>query len=297
MDTYQRNRIYSLVVGTEEDAVEINNLNIRFNIVKTSSNKDKKNNAYVEIFNLSESRRKALEEDYVQVSLKVGYSDTGLKELFSGQVVNVSTTEIDPFLTKRQGTDLITRLTIDELYERLNAQAIKGLIPAGKTVKDVINFVSNYLPEVARKDISGEKVKTSLIDGYPISGTPRKILDDLSKAYGIEWQIDMGVLYVSDEDGNSDNKQEVYSVGQFSGLIERPEFISNDSKKIKKKNKNKKDNLKFKILLNPEIIAGSIIKLEFEDLTGYYRVSEVTHAGEFRGTQWYSTIIARQKVD
>src|SRR5690625_2277892 len=89
----QFNRVYSLVVGTKDDAIEINNLHITFDVVKTSSNKDRKNSAWVEIYNLSEGRRRSLEQPYVQVRLKVGYVDTGLYTLFSGQVVNISTSK------------------------------------------------------------------------------------------------------------------------------------------------------------------------------------------------------------
>ena len=305
MTIYQRDRIYSLVVGTQDDAVEINNLQIRFKITKTSNNKDKKNDAYVEIYNLSESRRKALESDYVQVSLSVGYADSGLKPLFAGQVVNISTTKINTFLTKRQGTDLITKLNIDELYTAMNGVALSGIVPAGKKVKDAVLYAVKDIQEVSRFQIGGEGVERTLIDGYPISGTPRQILDDLSRAYDIEWQIDGGVLTVSDSEGAySNNTNDVYSIGQFSGLVDRPEFVTSDNKKIKKKEDGKprkskkiKDSLRFKILLNPEITAGSIIKLEFEDLTGYYKVDEVIHEGDFRGNTWYSTITCTQRGD
>ena len=293
----QKDRIFELIVGTEDDAVIIRDLQVKFKITKSSNNKDKKNDAYVEIYNLSPERRKALEQDYVQVALSVGYVDTGLKPLFSGQVVNSSTTKIDKFLTKRSNTDLVTKLSIDELYTQMNGRAIKGLVPAGKTVKDVVLYAVKDMPEVTTYNIGGEGVKRTLVDGYPISGTPRKILDDLSRAYDIEWQIDGGVLTVSDQEGAyTDNTNDVYVIGQMSGLIERPEFNSGDTKKVKKKDgknakgKKVKDALKMKILLNPDITAGSVIKLEFEELTGFYKVNEIVHEGDYRGNEWTSTI-------
>jgi hypothetical protein len=39
---YQKNRIYSLIVGTKTDAVEITNLQIKFEVTKTSDNREKK---------------------------------------------------------------------------------------------------------------------------------------------------------------------------------------------------------------------------------------------------------------
>lgn len=307
---YQKDRIYSLIVGNEQGAVEIKDLQIRFSVTKTSDNTDSKNRAKVEIFNLSEERRKALEEDYVRVSLKVGYYDTGLVELFSGEVVNISSSKNDirRFNTRRQGTDLITVLDIDELYTTLNNTIVSSIVPAGKTVRDVILSIIKDIPEVTRHEMNGKAIQRNLPDGYPISGTPRQSLDKLAKEYGLEWQIDGGVLYVADSDGTfSDNKDSVPKIGQMSGLIERPEFINPDSKRLRKKkddgddrkgnSKIRKRSIRFKILLNPTIIAGSIVYLDFGDLSGYYKISEVRHEGDFRGNTWYSTLICEEKLD
>lgn len=308
MAKIQRNRIYSLIVGTADDAVEINNLQIKFVVTKTSDNKDKKNDARVEIYNLSEERRRALEEDHVQVSLKVGYTDTGLVELFAGQVLNVTNkkNDIDSFLTRRQNTDLITKLDIDELYTSLNGKLLNKVVPAGKMVGDVIKEIIKDIPEITRQEMNGSAIKRQVPDGYPLSGTPRQNLDNLSRDYDLEWQIDSGILYISDVEGTfSDDLNSVFSIGQFSGLIERPEFFNPDSKRLKHKKPKtskskkapKKKTLRMKILLNPAIIAGSIIKLEFEDLTGYYKVTEVKHEGDFRGNTWHSILSCTEKIE
>jgi hypothetical protein len=311
MPKYQRNRVYSLIVGKKGDAVEINNLNVKFSVTKTSNNKDKKNKARVEIYNLSDDRRRRLEEENVYVSLRVGYADAlgrgeELTELFSGQVVNIKNTdqEIGKFFTKRQNTNLITVLDIDELFTSLNGKVLSNIVPEGKTVKDVIQAIIQDIPEVTRQEMNGQAILRQVVDGYPLTGTPKQNLDKLSKEYNLEWQIDSGVLYVSDIDGSfSDNRDNVPLIGQMSGLIERPEFINPDSKRIKvagDKDKGKvpakNKTLRMKILLNPTIIAGSIVKLDFEDLTGYYKVTEVKHEGEYRGNTWYSTLICEERV-
>ena len=89
---YQRSRVYSLIVGTKDRAVKFNNtLNISFKCVKSSNNKDRKNEASIEIYNLAPETRKLLEEPYVQVQLQVGYKDDDdLITLFTGQVTNIS---------------------------------------------------------------------------------------------------------------------------------------------------------------------------------------------------------------
>lgn len=308
---YQRSRIYSLIVGSEDEAVEINNLEIRFKVVKTSSNRDKVNSAYVEIYNLSEEKRKSLEKQYVGVSLKVGYVDTDLKSLFSGQVVNINTKRIQPILSRRQGSDIITKLEITELFEEMNTPTKTKIVPAGKKIKDVILEITKDMPEITQREIKGKNVERGLPDGYPISGTPRRVLDSLSRDYNIEWQIDQGILYVTDKDKSfTEDMNTVPKYGEMSGLVEKPEYINEDAKRIRAtqkatekgkeppKPKNPRPNaLKFKILLNPTIVAGSIIFLEFGDLTGYYKVDEVTHEGAYRDDEWYSTLICSEKIE
>ena len=309
---YQKNRIYSLIVGTEDDAIEINNLQIKFEVTKTSDNREKKNQARVSIYNLTKERQKALEKDYVTVQLRAGYADMvgegdDIPILFSGQVVDLKATEEGTFLTKRQSTDLVTTLTVDELFVQLNGRVVSKTVPAGKSVRDAILGVVKDMPEITRQEIKGTRVNREVTDGLPLSGTPRQILDQICKSYGLKWQIDNNVLYVSDIDGTyTENLNTVPKIGQFSGIIEKPLFKSEDVKRLRLKDqyktkdkqsskkssdKQKKTTLRLKILLNPTIVAGSVVYVDYEDIAGYYQVDEVTHKGDFRGREWESNLI------
>lgn len=308
----QKNRVYSLIVGTQENAVEITNLQIKFEVTKTSNNKDKKNQAKVSIYNLTRERQKLLEEDYVTVQLRVGYADLvgngDIPLLFSGQVVDLKSKLDGNYLTRRESTDIVTTLTIDEFFSQLNGRAVSKTVPAGKTVGDAILGIIQEMPEITRKEIKGEGVKKEMVDGMPLSGTPRQCLDQIAKAYNLKWQIDNEILYVTDMDGSYvDNLETVPKIGQFSGLIERPMFKSEDTKRIrmkdkyrkedekpekgKSKEKQKKPTVHCKVLLNPTLIAGGVIYLDYEDSKGYYMIDEVVHKGDYRGNEWYSELI------
>lgn len=306
MERVQANRIYSLVVGTQERGIEITNLQIKFTVTKTSSNKDKKNKARVEIFNLSEENQKLLEAKYVTVSLKVGYAsamaeDEEMVTLFSGQVVTNETTRQGTLRSSRSGADIVTILVIDELYTELNGTMLSKYVPSGRKVKDVILATVEDFQEVARFEINGRGADTEVPDGYPISGSPRQVLDDLSNTYNIEWQIDQNVLYVADSDGTfSDNTEGVYEINDLSGLIGRPEFRSPDSKSRSVKKQNEEDSrdettIQLSILLNPAITAGSVVKMNWGDMVGYYKVNEVEHVGDYRSSEWKSNLILSSK--
>lgn len=305
-ETHQVDRIYSLIVGDSESAVEINNLQVRFTVTKSSDNADSKNKASVEVFNLSEATRKSLEKDYIQVRLDVGYARIGLVTLFTGQVVNISNSKVKPLFSSRSGMDIVTKFEVDELYTTLNHTAQSKVVPEGATVKDIILTLINDIPEVTRHEMSGEKIKITLPDGYPIHGTPMQVLNRVSRTFDIEWQIDGGVLYVSDKfKSYMTDTSKVPLISQMSGLIEAPEFVSNGDKRTRQSanklnrvsGQDKKDSLKMKILLNPTLVAGSYFKLEFEDLSGYYKIDEVTFRGDYRGNDWYSEVVCSEKID
>jgi len=301
---YQRNRQYSLVVGTASNAFEVTNLQITFRANKTSSNKDKKNKAHIEIYNLSKDHQALLEQPYVAVVLSVGYEDTGLKRLFAGQAFSVG--------TKKQGPDTITEIDIEAYFTELNFKTVSKLVPAGKTVRQVIQELIKEIPEVSKSIFNGENIKKTVVDGYPMSGNPRRILDDISRAYKIDWQIDDGVLFISDEgDAYTNDKNTAFLIHERSGLIERPyyetknikdpsgrkvETVGKDGKSHKKIKKVPKKSIRLKILMNPAIYAGSIIRIEYGDFTGFYKVDEVQHEGDFRGDTWYSEIKCSERV-
>jgi len=296
----QRNRIYSLVVGSGDDFIEINNLQMTFKVIKTSSNKDRKNSCVVEIYNLSKENQKKLEEDYVFVELKVGYSDYGLISLFSGQVVNMGTKRSGNIVSKRESENTVTTIELDVFHTELNGQTLSKIIPAGKKIRDVITEISKSLEGISHVEMNGKGVEREATDGYPLSGTPRQQLDEISIAYNIEWQIDGNTLYISDRDGSFQKENnKVFSLGEQSGLISRPFYTTDTTKKIKRKKgepkkRAEKNSIEFMILLNPTLIAGSIIYLEYEDYTGYYKVLEVEHTGDFRGDAWQSKVLATE---
>jgi len=221
----QRNRIYSLIVGNADEGWEITDLHITFDVIKTSSNKDKSNSARIEIYNLSREKQVALEEPYVGVVLSVGYLDGGLRRLFAGRALEVT--------TRKAGTDVVTVIQMgNDSFVELNHQTLRSVVPEGRLVEDAIQEILKSVPGVSRNVITGINCKNPLIDGYPLSSTPKQALDELCKAYELEYQVDDGVIYISDAgDTHTSDLNSVVVIGQDSGLIERPFVVYSDVKK------------------------------------------------------------------
>ena len=285
----QRDRNYVLVVGVPgKGEIEITGLHITFQIKKSSDNKKKGNQASVSIYNLAEDKRKALEATNVPVRLDVGYLDTGLHELFHGESTDIVTT--------RRGEDIVTTVTLDAAYTGLNHRLISKLAAPGSTVEEIVRNLASSMPDVARTKFSGKGLKQKAVDGYPMSGTPRQILTELCDAFGLEWQIDSGILYVTDVVESFMTNSQAFIINEMSGLIERPEVteVEKQRKEGDKKKKGRKG-LQIKLLLNPILQAGGLIKLEYGDLSGMYKIIDIQHEGEIYGSNWMTTITVGSK--
>ena len=290
MITYQKNRAYSVVFGdiNTGDGFEVTSLNVSFDVNKSSDNKAKTNNCVVELFNLSKERQKLLEQPYIACVLSAGYEDTEVKRLFAGQVTSAT--------TRKSGTDSITQIQLGASYTELNHNTLNKLVAPGRSYQDVIGELAKEIPGVSRTVFNGVNINSQVIDGYPLSGTAREMLDEIGLAVDVEWQIDDGVLYIADAGGtHTEDLNTVFVIAQDTGMIERPYAVSGDLRRTAK-DKAKKGGVQVKILLNPSIVCGSIIKLEDEQFDGYYKVASLRTYGEYRGSNWYTELRLENKV-
>lgn len=282
----QINRAYELIVGNavSGEGLQINDLQVTFDISKSSSNKDKTNSASIEIYNLSNDNLKLLDVDYPAAVFSAGYRDVGIKRLFAGQVTNVT--------TRKSGTDRITQILMGGAYTDLNHEVMSSLVAPGRTVRDVAEDIRKALPGVSRSVFNGTNLNNPIIYGYPLQGTPKDMLNELSEKYSLDWQIDDDVLYVHDNDrGNSEKFEDAYVISKYTGLIENAYRASGDIRRSKK-DKVKIQAIQMKILLNPDIVPGDIILLEDVLFNGYYKITDMRHTGDWRGQAWYSELRA-----
>ena len=295
MDGFQKNRVYQLTVGdskTGEAFIIENQLQVTFDISKSTDNKKRTNSAAIEIYNLSPDQIKILDTDYPSASFSVGYLDTGsIKRIFGGQVTHVS--------TRKSGTDVVTQLQLGSGYVELNHELLNEIVPPGSSVREVAETIRKAIPGVSRGVYNGTNLNNEILYGYPLMGSPKEMLSDLAQKYNLDYQLDDDVLYVKDNDrANTENFNQAYVISAYTGLIENAYRVAGDRKRAKK-DKAKKPGIQMKILLNPDIVAGDIIKLEDTYITGFFRVDSLRHTGGWRSSGWYTEIKASylEKVD
>lgn len=289
------NRGYSLVVGDfrSGEGWRINDLQIRFDVSKFSNEKDNKNSAIIEVYNLSPEHVKSLQTPYLAVDFLVGYyGDDGevrdLRRLFAGQAVNVT--------TRKSGPDLITHIEMGEGYLELNHEVLSKLVSPGKRVRDVFEEIRQEIPSISRGVYAGTNIDSRIVTGYPLMGEPRRLLDKLSSIYKVDYRIDDSVLYVNDSDGTVNNEEgDVRVVSPEGGLIETP-YVVQSNKRKSVDDPESKNSTRWKMLLSPDISTGELVKLEYLEYTGWYKVDSLRHYGDFRGGDWYTEVNCIQNV-
>lgn len=275
----QTGRVYRLYLEDKEGKkqIEITNLSVDFRVLKKADNTDSKNFANINIFNLRNDHRALLESKGVRVSLEVGYYGGDMQILLVGEVVNT--------VSEREVGDIRTTLTIVPNYSSAYGKVISSFVPEGSGVKDVINTIARFITPTPSVVFSGDNVNKRVMWGYPINSKPIEALSLLSRDYSLEWQLDNGVLYISDK-GKSHSKKSVFQLSERSGFIGSVEELRDENFNP--------EFLVVRALINPVFVAGSFFELKHNKYDGIYKVVEVEFIGSNYSADWYMLIKSKK---
>lgn len=278
----QKDRVYELTIGdtkTGTGFVVESSLQVRFQINKSSDNKRGQNNATIEVYNLSPEHINALESEYLYCKFSAGYKDTGPLVVVEGNVVECS--------TLKKGTDFVTQITMGEGHQDLNGTKLKQMVAPGKTNLEVIEEIRSKCPNISRGAYTGDQMNKTTMFGYPLTGTPLQMLQDVCEANRMEFNVSGGVLNISDENGLLTKNQTLAPVvSELTGLIDVPFYTTAEGRKLKG-DKKKRRGVQFKALLNAQYNPGYIVKIESQFITGFHRINTSRFTGDFRGQPWY----------
>jgi hypothetical protein len=275
-------RIYKLTIATPvatpnnfkdttSEVIEITDMRIQFSITKTL--KKEPNTGEIRITNLSPSRRASLQKKGVKVRLEVGYKDTGLTQIFSGDVRTIDHV--------RMGADWETVMQLGDgerawQFARVNESFAPGT-PKSEVVRRLADSLGVDAGNVAKQiaDITG-----TFDQGFAASGSASRAFDQVIRAVDLEWSMQDGALQLLRPDQALDAT--VPDITPTSGLIGSPEMGTPPTK-------GKPALVKFDALLTP-VKPGSKVKLKSDRYDGYVKVVGVEFTGDTRGGAWYSKI-------
>ena len=268
-----------------------NTLKIIFSIDKDTTKES--NKTKLEIYNLSETTRKSIEEPDNEVEIYAGYEKAGGAVLcFKGTVVYGYTTE--------DTTDSITHLELADGTVALRDSYCTLSYAPNVAAKIIIQRCANEMgvPLVYGKDVGDIEAYRN---GFSFIGLSKDALTEVCNARGLSWSIQNNILQVIKSGGVNTNRGLVFSA--YSGLIGTPERIiqaeyksdkTTPRRKAKEKaQKNeirKKHGWRITTLLAPTVNPADLVKVESKLVTGWFRVEKVSHRGEYNGNQWESAI-------
>ena len=266
-------------------------LKIIFSIDKDTTKES--NKTKLEIFNLSETTRKSIEQPDNEVEIYAGYERAGGAVLcFRGTVVYGYTTE--------DTTDSITHLELADGTVALRDSYCTISYAQNVAAKAVIQRCANEmgLPIIYGNDVG---VLEAYGNGFSFIGLAKDALTEVCNARGLSWSIQNNILQVIKAGGTSTNRGLVFSA--YSGLIGAPERIiqaeyksdkttprRTAKEKAQKNEIRKKRGWRIKTLLAPTVNPADLVKIESKLITGWFRVEKISHRGEYNGAQWESAI-------
>lgn len=258
-----------LVIGT----TDVTGMDFEFQVKRTL--KPEPNTAQIRVYNLSESTRKSLEESFpgnkdaapVPVKLEAGYTGA-VSQIYYGDVRNCQTV-ID-------GPDVITMLDTGDKENALRTQRCQVPLGPGTTPAQALQAIATALGvglgTLASAQAGLASKGLASLGRLRLSGYAATLLTDFCNSAQLEWSVQNGVLQILDIGGALQGTPVLLTPD--TGLIESP---ARDNKGI----------VSATTLMIPDMRPGARVVFDAKYLGGFFRIIEVTTAGDTLGKDWF----------
>lgn len=260
----------------ESNAVVIENLRVVFSVEKNLTSKP--NPATIDIYNLAERSRAAVEQRPLHVTLEAGH-DGQYARLFAG--------DLRRGRSERDGVDWVTHLELGEGDRAHNHARVSRSFKAGIDKKAVLRELAGAMGLKIPSNVEDAK---ELLDrfqsGVSVEGLSSRQMDRLAKSAGFEWSVQDGTLVMLRP---SDVRQgEAFVVSQDTGMLGSPVFGSPPTK-------GGPAPLTVRMLLAAQVAVGGLIQVESIAHRGLFRVERALHTGDTHGDPWDTEMEAKPR--
>lgn len=287
--TEQWLRQCNLVVGNGSQATNLSELRVRF--VTRQATVQAPGHADITITNPSSATASMIQKEYDKVVLQAGYPGN-LATIFEGEIIQ-----------KRKGrenpTDTFLHILAKEGQQAYSYAVMSKTLAAGHTFRDQVNAcLESMAPYGITAGYIADLGQTKMPRGRAMFGMVREQLRLICQTTGAHWRVTGSKLEIVKN--NETRPGSAIVLNARTGLIGMPVQTF--------------DGIEARCLLNPEIKPGSLVqinnasiqmaaispnygsggqneKLPSTDADGFYKVYEVSHHGDTRGTDWYSDIV------
>lgn len=256
-------------IGTIQNrrGFDLSDLDCSFKVKK--SLKPEPNTAEVRIYNLAAETRKILETSKKLVlRLEAGYVDN-VSQLFLGEIRSAHST--------REGPDTITEISTGDSEKELAGSQIKLTIGPKLPADAVLLMIArelglglgNVAQAAARLQARGI---TPFGKGTVIAGNAARAMTDFCRSADLEWSVQDGVIQIVDRGKALEDKAVLLS--SSTGLIGSPSVDNQGT-------------LKFKALIQPDLVPGRKVLFESLSFNGGYRIQKCEYSGDTAGNEWF----------
>ena len=300
------NRVCEIVVGQSGGkGISIKELRMSFAIDKNAS--ETPNRSSVRIWNLSPTSRALIETPNNAIIVKAGYSeDVGAATIFVGVVTRS--------ITLREGADWVTELELADGLIAYRDNKISVSYSAGTSVETVIKDLAPRfgLPVRPYPNFEGKTYP----QGFSFTGRTREAMKKACDYAGLEWSMQNQEVQVIKKGGTLNSR--ALLISSESGMIGSPEpeaktmteknaakqgltvndagVIVSGTKETKKGELRRKlevQGYKIRILLQPNLSVGELVKVKSKSLDDFFRIEEIRHVGDTHGNEWQTELSLR----
>lgn len=265
------------------DDFETDILDVSFEIEKTIGHKP--NTCSLNVYNLSESHRRQLEQlnvyrksrpGRIRVEVEAGYAE-GTSLIFRGDLrTAISKQEVSSWLTHIEGEDGGRAVR----WSRVNRS-----FPPGTPIATVIRALAQAMGvgEGNANDVAASSQfltgGDTFAEGTVLSGPAPDQLRTILRSLGLTYSIQDGVLQVLRR-GNALQATAV-RLAPGSGLIDTP-VRGADGK------------ITAKCLIIPDLYPGRKVFFDVPGISGFFRIREAKYAGDTAGLDWYISLVCQE---
>ncbi len=217
------------------------------------SNASSPNTMTLEIYNMAEASRSAVENDQTTVVVDVGYEDT-VERMFIGNVTRA--------IHEQSGPDIITSIEVSDGGNRYTNAHADFTYPPNSTHAEVI---TDLVDRMGLNTATIQGVPDGQYSrGYSVSGNIRRALDDITRQLGLEWSIQDEAVQIIPQNLTTTDAPIVLNTE--TGLVGSP---------------NKTDTgVEFVSLLQPRLRPGRQATIQSRFVNGTFKLRRVIHRGD-----------------
>ena len=247
-----------------------NILKVTFGV--TSTVKKDPNSAELQIYNLNETTRAALQKKGQQTTIESGY--TSNRSVIFGGILEYSTSVYN-------GTDWITTLQTSDGTDKIKSKRINKSLKGPAKIGDVLRVAADAMglkPGNLKRAIKRGSVRGNLSEftnGIVLSGKADRVLDSVVKSMGYFYSIQNGQLMLLAPGDFNGSKAVVISAQ--TGMVGSPEPGDDGFVNVR-------------TLIQPNLLPAYRVEIRSRNANGFFRIERVDFSGDTWGDSWYADL-------